>query len=129
MPPGYPHAVFTPEDSLAFGANFYTLPHLGNSLCLLHQQQIADSDGLILSNEMLTKEDYLEFITMLEYCASQVALPETTSLIKSALQWGISNTEKDFEEVQALGSDGFKAEQSALRVAIWNVLRKFDTDE
>jgi hypothetical protein len=77
---------------------------------------------------MLTKEDYLDFITMLEYCASQVALPETTSLIKSALQWGISNTEKDFEEVQALGSDGFKAEQSALRVAIWNVLKKFDTD-
>jgi hypothetical protein len=78
---------------------------------------------------MLTKEDYLDFITMLEYCASQVVLLETTSLIKSALQWGISNIEKDFKEVQTLGSDGFKNKQSALQVVIWNVLKKFDTDK
>ncbi|KAL4960563.1 uncharacterized protein BDV14DRAFT_140048 [Aspergillus stella-maris] len=65
MPPGCPHAVFTPEHSLAFGGSFYTLPHLDSSLEILSLQ---DKAGDSFSNEDLTKQDFLNFTAMLTTC-------------------------------------------------------------
>jgi hypothetical protein len=39
MPPGCPHAVFTPDDCLAVGGQFWTAAHLGHSLEVLSIQQ------------------------------------------------------------------------------------------
>ncbi|KAL3469035.1 hypothetical protein BJX99DRAFT_252306 [Aspergillus californicus] len=130
MPPGYPHAVFTPEDSLTFGGNFYTLPHLGNSLCFLRQQSLVDShDELILSNELITCQDYRNFTTMLQYCTGHIKSPMATGLIRSALQWGISDTyttESQLRGNQCHESDSVQRLQADLRVALWQVLKRFN---
>jgi hypothetical protein len=39
MPPGCPHAVFTPEDCLAVGGQFWTTAHLGHTLEVLRMQE------------------------------------------------------------------------------------------
>jgi hypothetical protein len=65
MPPGCPHAVFTPEHSLTFGGAFYTLPLLGSSLRILG---IQDRAGSIFSNEDISERDLTNVIEMLKTC-------------------------------------------------------------
>ncbi|KAL3468752.1 hypothetical protein BJX99DRAFT_105368 [Aspergillus californicus] len=65
MPPGCPHAVFTPEPLLAFGRSFYTLPQFDFSLEVLALQ---DEAGDSFSNEDLTKHDFSNFTVMLTTC-------------------------------------------------------------
>ncbi|KAL4866864.1 hypothetical protein BDV12DRAFT_187078 [Aspergillus spectabilis] len=93
MPPGCPHAVFTPEHTLAFGGSFYTLPHLGSSLRVLALQ---DRAGTIFSNEDITEQDFLNFIEMLETCKDllreDLLQPEQlASVVSSGMYWGSTN--------------------------------------
>ncbi|KAL2830950.1 hypothetical protein BJY01DRAFT_240262 [Aspergillus pseudoustus] len=54
MPPLFPHAVFTPEDSLFAGGNFYTAAHLSSTLEAIRCQE----DYPTISNEDLMDKHY-----------------------------------------------------------------------
>ncbi|KAL1616698.1 hypothetical protein SLS54_008265 [Diplodia seriata] len=54
MPPAFPHAVFTPDPSLAVGGQFYTAPHLTRSCRAVVQQRCMWR----VSNERLGDEQY-----------------------------------------------------------------------
>ncbi|KAL0253476.1 hypothetical protein SLS55_010455 [Diplodia seriata] len=54
MPPAFPHAVFTPDPSLAVGGQFYTAPHLPRSCRAVVQQR----NMWRVSNERLGDEQY-----------------------------------------------------------------------
>jgi hypothetical protein len=54
MPPGCPHAVFTPEDCLAVGGHFWTAAHLG---CTLEVLKIQETNPAI-SNEDISPKLY-----------------------------------------------------------------------
>ncbi|KAJ5500611.1 hypothetical protein N7453_009662 [Penicillium expansum] len=90
MPPGCPHAVATPEHTLAFGGSFYTLPHLGSSLRVL---AIQDRAGTIFSNEDIKEQDLINFIEMLVTCKDllqeNIIPPELlASVVSSSMCWG-----------------------------------------
>ncbi|KAL1647073.1 hypothetical protein SLS58_002843 [Diplodia intermedia] len=54
MPPAFPHAVFTPDPSLAVGGQFYTAPHLPRACRAVVQQR----NMWRVSNERLGEEQY-----------------------------------------------------------------------
>ncbi|CEL11375.1 hypothetical protein ASPCAL14478 [Aspergillus calidoustus] len=62
MPPMLPHAVFTPEDSLFVGGNFYTSAHLSTTLEALRFQE----DYPTISNEDLVDKHYRNLSRILE---------------------------------------------------------------
>lgn len=83
MPPGLPHAVFTPEDCLAVGAQFYTAPHLGKSLrTLALQERYPD-----ISNEDLSGSSYAALASFLEMESSHGFLNpiDKMSVVSNAL--------------------------------------------
>ncbi|KAL4922974.1 uncharacterized protein BDV17DRAFT_285774 [Aspergillus undulatus] len=103
MPPGYPHAVFTPEHSLTFGGHFYTLPHLGSSLRIL---AIQAKFNHIFSNESLTEQDYLTFLVMLEAYKDSINYQQMASIASSGKGWGITDQHQTREEVSEIRWDG-----------------------
>jgi hypothetical protein len=115
MPPGCPHAVFTPETSLTFGGNFYTLPHLGNSLRMLALQAKL---GFDFSNEPLTEGVYQNFLRLLAIPDDELNPEQRSSIAAGCLCWGITKkpTKKGF---RALGKD-FVQLQYELQVMIWD---------
>ncbi|KAI9784302.1 MAG: hypothetical protein M1839_002363 [Geoglossum umbratile] len=74
MPPSFPHAVFTPDDCLAVGGQFYTTGHLGRSTEGLRLQE----DYPDVSNEELNDSVYSTLARILNTCS-----PVMTSLEKS----------------------------------------------
>ncbi|KAF9641712.1 hypothetical protein BFW01_g1695 [Lasiodiplodia theobromae] len=62
MPPGLPHAVFTPEDCLSVGGQFYTAPNLGKSLRTLDLQERNPG----ISNEDLSSSAYATLTFLLK---------------------------------------------------------------
>ncbi|KAL4948873.1 hypothetical protein BDW69DRAFT_85607 [Aspergillus filifer] len=129
MPPGCPHAVFTPEHSLTFGGHFYTLPHLGSSLRIL---AIQAKFNHIFSNESLTEQDYLSFLVMLETYKNSMNYQQMASIASSGIGWGITDQHQTREEVSKIRWDGqeFWELQQRLRLQIFNIqtegFAKFD---
>lgn len=123
MPPGCPHAVFTPEHSLTYGGNFYTLPHLGASLRIL---AIQAKFNHIFSNESLTEQDYLNFLAMLETCKDSLDTREMASIASSGIAWGITDQHEDRKEVSKIRWDEqeFWALQERLRLQIFDIQSK-----
>jgi hypothetical protein len=76
MPPSFPHAVFTPEDCLAVGGQFYTAGHLGCSIEGLKLQE----DHPDICNEDLDDSVYLTLARVLSEYG-----PVTTSLEKAEI--------------------------------------------
>lgn len=62
MPPGCPHAVYTPEHSLTVGGTFYTWPTIGLALHALAAQV---EGNFYVSNEELTVADLDNMTRML----------------------------------------------------------------
>ena len=123
MPPGCPHAVFTPENALTFGGNFYTLPHLGSSLRVLGLQA---QFNFVFSNESITEQDYENFLVMLEAYKDEMDLQQMGSVASSGITWGITNqhkTRKDVSKICARGQ-GFGKLQAKLRLLIWEIQMK-----
>ncbi|KAB8241697.1 hypothetical protein BDV35DRAFT_59624 [Aspergillus flavus] len=123
MPPGCPHAVFTPENALTFGGNFYTLPHLGSSLRVLGLQA---QFNFVFSNESITEQDYENFLVMLEAYKDEMDLQQMGSVASSGITWGITNqhkTRKDVSKICARGQ-GFGKLQAKLRLLIWEIHMK-----
>ena len=56
MPPGCPHAVFTPDDCLAVGGHFHTTAHLASTLRILRGQERYPG----ICNEDLKPDTYKE---------------------------------------------------------------------
>ncbi|KAI9856077.1 MAG: hypothetical protein M1813_009297 [Trichoglossum hirsutum] len=76
MPPSFPHAVFTLEDCLAVGGQFYTAGHLGRSIEGLKLQE----DHPDICNEDLDDSVYRTLARVLSECS-----PVTTSLEKAEI--------------------------------------------
>ncbi|KAI9765652.1 MAG: Lysine-specific demethylase 2A [Geoglossum simile] len=76
MPPSFPHAVFTPDDCLAVGGQFYMAGHLGRSIEGLRLQE----DYPDISNENLDDSVYSTLARILNNCS-----PVMTSLEKSQI--------------------------------------------
>ncbi|KAJ5239551.1 hypothetical protein N7468_004170 [Penicillium chermesinum] len=87
MPPGCPHAVFTPENTLAFGGTFYTLPSLGDSIRAL-SLQIKTGDTF--SNEDLSEQDYSNFVLMLSRCRDLLT-PTQSASISMGADWQVQD--------------------------------------
>ncbi|KAL2810115.1 hypothetical protein BDW59DRAFT_155645 [Aspergillus cavernicola] len=127
MPPGCPHAVFTPEDSLAFGGNFYTLPHLGSSLRVLSlQTQYGD----VFSNEDLSEQDYSNFLLMMETCMDLMEPEQMTNIASSGISWGIQAHHKTRDEVSRIRwkSQRFLDAQRKIRLLIWDIQNKLQNE-
>ncbi|KAE8334436.1 hypothetical protein BDV24DRAFT_172555 [Aspergillus arachidicola] len=123
MPPGCPHAVFTPEHALTFGGNFYTLPHLGSSLRVLALQA---QFNFVFSNESITEQDYRNFLDMLEAYKDEMNPQQMGSVASSGIAWGITDqhkTRKDVSKICARGQ-GFGKLQAKLRLLIWEIHTK-----
>ncbi|KAE8413596.1 hypothetical protein BDV36DRAFT_299815 [Aspergillus pseudocaelatus] len=123
MPPGCPHAVFTTEHSLTFGGNFYTLPHLGSSLRVLALQA---KFNFVFSNESITKQDYLNFLVMLEACKNTMDSQQMASVASSGIGWGITDQHQTRKAVSNIrwGGQDFWALQQKLRLLIWDIQTK-----
>lgn len=80
MPPGCPHAVYTPDDCLAVGGQFWTAAHLGRSLDVLAIQETDPS----ISNEDLDDDIYAPLGKILENCGSIMTDVEKASVIASS---------------------------------------------
>ncbi|KAJ5640306.1 uncharacterized protein N7484_008168 [Penicillium longicatenatum] len=87
MPPGCLHAVFTPENSLTFGGNFYTLSHLGNSLRMLEKQA---KFGYNFSNESIKEDDYKNFLLMLDTPEIEMNSELRTSIASISQSWDVT---------------------------------------
>ncbi|KAL4927734.1 uncharacterized protein BDV17DRAFT_282405 [Aspergillus undulatus] len=129
MPPGCPHAVFTPEHSLTFGGHFYTLPHLGSSLRIL---AIQAKFNHIFSNESLTEQDYLNFLIMLETYKDSTNSQQMASIASSGIGWGITDQHQTREKASEIRWDGqeFWELQQRVRLQIFDIqtegFAKFD---
>ncbi|KAL4864166.1 hypothetical protein BDV12DRAFT_189144 [Aspergillus spectabilis] len=129
LPPGCPHAVYTPEHSLAFGGNFYTLPHLGLSLRVL---SIQAKSGDIFSNEDLSEQDYLNLILMLEKCKDLMGPEHMASIASSGISWGIQEHHQTKSQVSQIRwkSQMFWRAQQEIREQLWDikssVYKRFD---
>ncbi|BAE65481.1 unnamed protein product [Aspergillus oryzae RIB40] len=123
MPPGCPHAVFTPENALTFGGNFYTLPHLGSSLRVLGLQA---QFNFVFSNESITEQDYENFLVMLEVYKDEMDLQQMGSVASSGITWGITNQHKNRKDVSKICArgQGFGKLQAKLRLLIWEIHMK-----
>src|SRR5438876_8785098 len=73
MPPTFPHAVFTPEDCLAVGGQFYTVGNLGHSIEGLKLQE----DHPDISNEDLYDSVYNTLTKVLRGCGAVTNSTET----------------------------------------------------
>ncbi|KAB8240071.1 hypothetical protein BDV35DRAFT_386133 [Aspergillus flavus] len=126
MPPGCPHAVFTPEHALTFGGNFYTLPHLGTSFRLLALQA---QFKFVFSNESLTEQDYLNFIDMLEVGKGDMDVLQMANIATSGIVWGITDRHQTQEDVCRISWDEqeFPDLQQRIRLLIWDMSGKATT--
>ncbi|KAI9768126.1 MAG: JmjC domain-containing histone demethylation protein 1 [Geoglossum umbratile] len=79
MPPSFPHAVFTPEDCLAVGGQFYTAGHLSHSLEGLKLQE----DYPDISNEDLHESSYRTLARILRGCSVITTSVEKAEIISS----------------------------------------------
>lgn len=79
MPPSFPHAVFTPEDCLAVGSQFYTTGHLGHSLEGLKLQENHPD----ISNEDLHESIYHTLARILRGCSVITTSVEKAEIISS----------------------------------------------
>src|SRR5882762_8391081 len=91
MPPSFPHAVFTPEDCLAVGGQFYTAGHLGHSLeGLKLQEEYPD-----ISNEELHESIYCMVAKILRGCSAITTSVQKAEIITScSLFPGPAHTQK-----------------------------------
>lgn len=100
MPPGLPHAVFTPEDCLSVGGQFYTAPNLGKSLrTLALQERYPD-----VSNEDLSGSAYATLTFLLNNCHALLKPTDKMSVVSNALMIDSSSSTPKIraKEVKAL---------------------------
>lgn len=81
MPPGLPHAVFTPEDCLSVGGQFYTAPNLGKSLRTLDLQERNPG----ISNEDLSSSAYATLTFLLKNGYALLRPTDKMSVASNAL--------------------------------------------
>jgi hypothetical protein len=79
MPPCCPHAVFTPEDSLAVGGQFYTVAHLGSTLEGVRMQE----DYPHISNEDLYDWIYITLAQVFRECHRFTTSAEEAAILSS----------------------------------------------
>jgi hypothetical protein len=79
MPPSFPHAVFTPDDSLAVGGQFYTTGHLGRSIEGLRLQE----DYPDVSNEELSDSVYGTLAGIFNNCSPVMTSSEKSQVVSS----------------------------------------------
>ncbi|KAL4860466.1 hypothetical protein BDV12DRAFT_107177 [Aspergillus spectabilis] len=87
MPPGCPHAVFTPEDSFTVGGNFYTSSHLGTTIATTALQARY---GSTFCNETLSLEDYLNIALILEQHQGLLSSADMARLAASEVYWSVA---------------------------------------
>ncbi|KAL2823331.1 hypothetical protein BDW59DRAFT_163299 [Aspergillus cavernicola] len=123
MPPGCPHAVYTPEHSLAFGGNFYTLPHLGSSLRVLSLQA---KSGDIFSNEDLSEYDYRNLTLMLDKCKDLMDPEHMASIASSGISWSIQEHHQTKGQVSQIRwkSQMFWKAQQEIREQVWDIKKR-----
>ncbi|KAB8256807.1 hypothetical protein BDV32DRAFT_140915 [Aspergillus pseudonomiae] len=111
---------FTPEHSLTFGGNFYTLPHLGSSLRVLALQA---KFNFVFSNEPITEQHYLNFCIMLDGCKDRMSDKQMSSVASSGIEWGITDQHQTREDVSNISWSGqaFSELQQMLRLLIWDI--------
>jgi hypothetical protein len=80
MPPGCPHAVFTPEDCLAVGGHFWTAAFLGYSLEVLNMQEKNPS----ICNEDIYDSIYEALGNVIRNCDSVLSPVETAEVLASS---------------------------------------------
>ena len=80
MPPTFPHAVFTPEDCLAVGGQFYMAGNLGHSIEGLKLQE----DHPNISNEDLYDSVYNTLTRVLRGCGTVTNSTKKAQVISSS---------------------------------------------
>jgi hypothetical protein len=84
MPPGCPHAVFTPEDSFTAGGNFFTSSHLGTTITTTALQARY---GYRFCNEKLSLQDYLNLALVLEQYQGSFSDEHLARVVASKVGW------------------------------------------
>ncbi|KAL2859963.1 uncharacterized protein BJX67DRAFT_375922 [Aspergillus lucknowensis] len=84
MPPGCPHAVFTPEDSFTVGGDFFTSSHLGTTITATALQARY---GYTFCNEKLSLQDYLNLALVLEQYQGSFSDEPLARLVASKVGW------------------------------------------
>jgi hypothetical protein len=79
MPPGCPHAVFTPEDCLAVGGHFLITSHLGSTLEALKIQE----DKPDISNEDLYDQIYSSLAGIVRKCGGLLSAVEKAEILSN----------------------------------------------
>ena len=79
MPPSFPHAMFTPDDCLAVGGQFYTAGHLGRSIQGLRLQE----DYPEISNEELDDSIYNTLARILDNCSAVMTPLEKSQIVSN----------------------------------------------
>lgn len=79
MPPSCPHAVFTPDDCLAVGGNFYTTAHLGSTLRGLKLQE----DYPEICNEDL-RPDFYKLLRSIFENMSDISSTQQADILSSS---------------------------------------------
>ncbi|PYH99187.1 hypothetical protein BO71DRAFT_234774 [Aspergillus ellipticus CBS 707.79] len=108
MPPGCPHAVFTPEDSFTVGGNFYTRSHLSTTITTTALQARY---GSTFCNEKLSLQDYLNIALILEQCQDLFSNADMARLAASKVHWDYANQ----LNAHAKSMSKYDAEHSAAR--------------
>ncbi|PYH80604.1 hypothetical protein BO82DRAFT_286023 [Aspergillus uvarum CBS 121591] len=88
MPPGCPHAVFTPEDSFTVGGHFYTRSHLSTTISTTALQARY---GSTFCNESLSLQDYLNITLIFEQCKDLFSSADMARLVASKVYWECAN--------------------------------------
>ncbi|PYI13273.1 hypothetical protein BO99DRAFT_407653 [Aspergillus violaceofuscus CBS 115571] len=88
MPPGCPHAVFTPEDSFTVGGHFYTRSHLSTTISTTALQARY---GSTFCNESLSLQDYLNITLIFEQCKDLFSSADMARLVASKVHWECAN--------------------------------------
>lgn len=83
MPPTFPHAVFTPEDCLAVGGQFYTAGLLGQTIEGLKLQE----DHPEISNEDLSDSVYRTLGRIVRECNDVTTSVERAHITSSSSQF------------------------------------------
>jgi hypothetical protein len=80
MPPGCPHAVFTPDDCLAVGGQFWTTAHLGHTLEVLRIQETYPD----ICNEEINDAIYDTLGKIIQDCKSVMKDQEIAEVVANS---------------------------------------------
>ncbi|KAI9855657.1 MAG: hypothetical protein M1813_009703 [Trichoglossum hirsutum] len=129
MPPSFPHAVFTPEDSLAVGGQLYTVGNLGRSIEGLKMQE----DYPDISNEDLHSSVYGTLASILRECGAVTTSIDKAQIISSCSLFPTPRAITAYDKlskaslIDILKSRGVTIASTTNKRELIDLLRKDDT--